>query len=213
MAAREGNRIEYAARRADGTARRTLSCAVWLVAAMLAVSSIRPALAQTGAVQTDPLPLTLPEIDDAAGEEAASGPEVARLKDALQEMNTQNPVVARVDGHDIRWADVVASAADLPPRYRDRIETVFPALLDRLVDLRLLADAAREQGLRDDPVVLKRMASYEDLMLSSVLLERSFEEEITVTGSLSMTCSTVPAAMKCDRIAGIQGDYLLKGIN
>ncbi|MEQ8402456.1 MAG: peptidylprolyl isomerase [Roseitalea porphyridii] len=94
-------------------------------------------------------------------------------------MNTQNPVVARVDGHEIRWAEVVESAGDLPLRYREQIETVFPALLDRLVDLRLLANAARGQGLRDDPVVRERIARYEDRVLSGVLLERYLDNKVT----------------------------------
>src|SRR3546814_13314121 len=64
------------------------------------------------------------------------------------------------------------STNDLPDRYREQIESMFPALLDRLVDLRLLADAARAEGLAEDSEVRQRIAAFEDRVLSSALLER-----------------------------------------
>jgi peptidyl-prolyl cis-trans isomerase C len=161
-----------------------------LLPALLAGAAAQPLQAQEGG---DPLPLTLPETPG-----GASGAEVARLKDALKEMNTHNPVVARVNGHAIRWAEVVASAQDLPPRYRDQIESVFPALLDRLVDLRLLADAARAEGLRDDPAVRERLASFEDRVLSSVLLERYLNEKVS-TADLRARYDALVAARRGDR--------------
>lgn len=177
MAARDIQRTICGTRGAQTAARRGICRAVWLAACLAAGLSVQ-AVAQTTA-QPDPLPLALPDIDGQTDSAPARGPEIARLKDALKQMDAQNPVVARVDGHEIRWAEVVASAGDLPPRYRDQIESVFPALLDRLVDLRLLADAARKQGLADDPVVRQRMARYEDRVLSGVLLERYLADKVT----------------------------------
>jgi peptidyl-prolyl cis-trans isomerase C len=113
-------------------------------------------------------------------------------------MGTQNPVVARVNGHEIRWVEVVNSADDLPQRYREQLESVFPALLDRLVDLRLLADAAREEGLEDDPLVLQRMAAYEDRVLSGVLLERYLAEAVT-TAALRERYDFMVAARRADQ--------------
>ncbi len=196
MAASDIHRTISAARGAKTAARRGLARAFWLAAACLAAGPAAPAAAQT-AVQQDPLPLALPEIEAQPGSGAAPGPEVARLKDALKQMDAQNPVVARVDGHEIRWAEVVASAGDLPPRYRDQIESVFPALLDRLVDLRLLAEAARAQGLADDPVVRERMARYEDRVLSGVLLERYLADKIT-TATLRARYDALVARRRAD---------------
>lgn len=178
MTARQSNRIVCAARGSDRTACWPAFCAIGLAFVVLTLTHSPPALAQASGGETGTL-LPLPEIQTRGAEEGAAGPEIARLKDALQQMNTQNPVVARVDGHEIRWAEVVESAGDLPLRYREQIETVFPALLDRLVDLRLLANAARGQGLRDDPVVRERIARYEDRVLSGVLLERYLDNKVT----------------------------------
>lgn len=170
-----------------------------LLAVPLLCAGPQPVLAQNG---EGPLPLTLPEPatpeegNRTAGQGSAA--EVVHLKDALKQMDAQNPVVARVNGHEIRWAEVVASAQDLPPRYRDQIESVFPALLDRLVDLRLLADAARAEGLRDDPVVRHRLESYEDRVLSGVLLERHLAEAVT-TADLRARYDALVAARRSDR--------------
>src|SRR3546814_7482107 len=104
-------------------------------------------------------------------------------------MTAENPVVARVNGHDIRWAEVVASADDLPERYRTQIESVFPALLDRLVDLRLLADAARAGGLENDARLRQRIVAFEDRVLSSALLERHLAETVTDRKSTRLNSS------------------------
>ncbi len=143
---------------------------LWLSAAA-ALTARQAAAQQAPAEGAATLPLELPD-----GE---ADPEIARLGEALQQMKTQNPVVARVDGHEIRWADVLTSADDLPERYRDQIESVFPALLDRLVDIRLLADAARDQGVAEEETVRRSLVSYEDKLLSGLLLERYLADEVT----------------------------------
>ena len=127
------------------------------------------------------LPLPLPAVTGSGeGETAApAASETGRLGDAFQQMKAQNPVVARVNGHEIRWAAVMESAGDLPARYRDQLESVFPALLDRLVDVRLLADEARGRGLQDDQSIREQVAAYEDRLLSNLLLERYLEDRIT----------------------------------
>lgn len=188
MAAREHNRI-------DGI-RRTLRGLCVLGLLLLPAA---PAAAQTagpdGPDKAVSEALPLPEAPAAP---AASGPEVARLKEAFEQMNAENPVVARVNGHEIRWAEVVSSADDLPARYREQIESVFPALLDRLVDLRLLADAARAEGLGEDAALRRRIAAYEDRLLSGALLERYLAENVT-TAALRERYDALVAARRGDR--------------
>jgi len=198
-------------RDADRVSRRAVSFGFLVLSALLALGLALPAGAQT---TVTPLPELLPQ-DQAAPQKAgqedgalpllseppasgAKGPDVAHLSDAIKQMNSQNPVVARVNGHDIYWMEVVESADDLPERYREQIETVFPALLDRLVNLRLLADAAREQGLRDDPDVQQLMESYEDRVLSSTLLERILSEKVTAA-ALRQRYDALVALRRSDR--------------
>src|SRR5690554_2108627 len=120
MALREHNGIACALRQARGAGRRARRRA-WrgLAAALLALALPALAAAEDAARdvtgQDSETPPLLPEAPAAA----PAGPEVARLKEAFEQMSVENPVVARVNGHPIRWAEVVASAGDLPPRYRD----------------------------------------------------------------------------------------------
>ena len=156
-------------------------CLFLLIFAAFSVPTARPLAAQTTSGTADTtLPLPLPEsageTRPAAGEAEAR---IARLGDALEQMKTQNPVVARVNGHEIRWAAVLASAEDLPARYHDQLESVFPALLDRLVDVRLLADAARAQGLQEDTALRQQVVAFEDRLLSNLLLERYLAAQVT----------------------------------
>src|SRR3546814_4563354 len=99
---------------------------------------------------------------------------------------------------EIRWAEVIASTNDLPERYREQIESMFPALLDRLVDLRLLADAARAEGLAEDSEVRQRIAAFEDRVLSSALLERHLAETVT-NAALRERYDALVAARRADR--------------
>ena len=51
--------------------------------------------------------------------------------------------MAIVNGTTIRRSDVIESAQSLPAEYQAQIEQIFPALIDRQVDLTLLADKGR----------------------------------------------------------------------
>ncbi len=92
---------------------------------------------------------------------------------------TPNPIVATVNGEEIRYQEVLESAKQLPPQYQQQIDRIFPALVDRMVDLELLADAAADAGLEDDPQVKERMAELRKEVVRNVFLERFVDEEVT----------------------------------
>ncbi len=90
-----------------------------------------------------------------------------------------NPVVAVVNGEEIRFQEVKESAKDLPPQYQKQFNRIFPALLDRVVDMRLLGAKAKDAGLAQDPEVKERVAEARKQIMSQVYLERKREERIT----------------------------------
>jgi len=140
--------------------------AVVLVVALAALPSGRPG---TWAQQSD----------DAAPGAAPNPPATERLGAALDEIGKENPLLARVNGKEIRWADIEKSAQSLPEDIRSQLEAIFPALLQRLIDVELLVWAAREDGLAEDPEVRRLVADYEDRLLSDTLIRRQAVDRVT----------------------------------
>src|SRR5690606_25622798 len=75
---------------------------------------------------------------------------------AQQEGMGEDPVVATVNGSEIRYSDVIRSAQDLPAQYQQNLMQVFPALVQRLVDMRLMEQQGREDGLEENERVQAR---------------------------------------------------------
>lgn len=90
-----------------------------------------------------------------------------------------NPVVAVVNGEEIRFAELMESARDLPPQYQRQLGQILPRLIDRLVDMKLAAQAAQEAGLGDDEEVQKRLEELKKGVMRDVYLQRKVDEYVT----------------------------------
>ncbi len=91
-----------------------------------------------------------------------------------------DPVVARVDGNEIRLSDVQEAIQGLPPEYRNMPpQTIFPALLDQLVDRKAVAVLARKEGLDKEPAVQRQMARAQEEALQSALFHRDIGPLVT----------------------------------
>ena len=115
-----------------------------------------------------------------SGGAAAEAPATERLGTALEDIARENPLLARVNGEEIRWTDIVESARGLPEQYRSQIEVIFPALLERLIDVRLIAWAGRQAGLAEDEAVRRQVAEFEDRLISETFIRREVAERITL---------------------------------
>ncbi len=115
----------------------------------------------------------------AAAEAPPASPATERLGTALKDIGRGNPLLARVNGREIRWADIEKSAQGLPEEIRAQLETIFPALLQRLIDVQLLVWAAREDGLAEDAEVRRLVSAYEDRVLSDTLIRRQVADRVT----------------------------------
>jgi peptidyl-prolyl cis-trans isomerase C len=88
-----------------------------------------------------------------------------------------DPVVARVNGAELHKSDVLAMQKTLPPQVQAMpIEQLYPALLDQLVNGKLIADAGRADKLDQDPEVKQRIARYEDRVIQEAYLSRFVEK-------------------------------------
>lgn len=129
------------------------SAAVAAIALLAAAAAATPALAQT-----------VPAAPANAG--------------AMPDPSTTT--VARVGDDKITLADLIAMRQDLPPQYRQMpLQVIYPALLERAIDGRLIANAARKADLLERADVKQRIRRAEDQVLSQVYLSESIAAEVT----------------------------------
>jgi peptidyl-prolyl cis-trans isomerase C len=88
-------------------------------------------------------------------------------------------VVAIIDGQPLRRADVIESASNLPAPYQQQMEQIFPALIERLIDLKLLAEEGRRRNLQDDAGVRAEVAKFEEQAIREALLDQFLKERVT----------------------------------
>ena len=92
----------------------------------------------------------------------------------------QDPIVATVAGDAIHLSEVIDTQSQLPQQYQSMpMEAMFPALVERLIDMRLVAQEARASGLADDPDVKRELAQIENQIISQVYLTRHIDAMIT----------------------------------
>jgi peptidyl-prolyl cis-trans isomerase C len=97
-------------------------------------------------------------------------------------LESNDPVVATVDGTPIRRSDVLAVQRTLPPQFQQLpIEVLFPAVVERLIDSKLISNAGRKDKLQDDPEVKKRLAGLEDRVIQEVYITRRVEAAVSDT--------------------------------
>ena len=98
---------------------------------------------------------------------------------AAQEPAAEDPVVATVNGDDVLRSEVLETAEQLPPQYRQQIDLIFPQLLQRTIDIRLIAAAAEAGGMGDDPEVKRRLEEIRRAVMREVYVEKQVAERIS----------------------------------
>jgi len=91
-----------------------------------------------------------------------------------------DPVVARIDKTEIRRSDLVAALTTMPPQVQQmQMSQIYPLLIDRMVDVKLIAAAGRAEGLAEDPQVKRRVADAEDRAIQEAYLDGKVKKQIT----------------------------------
>lgn len=111
---------------------------------------------------------------------AALLPALAGNSPALAQEEPADEVVATVDGTPIRYSDLAmadeemgAALAQLEPQIR------FQYLLGMLIDRRVVAMAAREKHVDDDPAVQRRQEYYGEKALRDVYWVQLMQDKVT----------------------------------
>lgn len=91
----------------------------------------------------------------------------------------EDPVVAVVNGAEIRRSDVANAQSMLPSRYREMaLGIVFSHLLNELITTELLAQEAREQGIEDNPAFQRKLALAKARLLEQAALDSRVGEKL-----------------------------------
>ena len=113
-----------------------------------------------------------------SGLSGLSGPALAQ-QGATTPAAEDNPIVARVDGQEIRQSDVATAYSRLPDNYKQApINVIFPQIVQQLVDGELLAVAGRADNLQDDPDVKRQMAEFEKVAIQQTYMNRLIQNGI-----------------------------------
>lgn len=92
----------------------------------------------------------------------------------------EDVVVAVVNGQKIMRSEVEMMAASLPPQYRQMpLQLIFPALLDQVINTKILATEGRKLNLQNDPEVKRRIAMIEDRLIQDAYEQKEIGKQIT----------------------------------
>ena len=91
-----------------------------------------------------------------------------------------DPIVAKVDGEEIRFSDLANAAQELPEELRGAPpQMLYPLLLDQMIAGRAVAAAARRAGLDNDEAVRARIRRAEEQELQQAYLSRALAGLVT----------------------------------
>lgn len=92
----------------------------------------------------------------------------------------KDPVVATVNGQQIRLSELEVAQQSLPQQYRNMpLQAVFPALLDRIIDSKLVVQDGKKTKLTDDAAFKKRLAFVEEQVLQDYWIQREIAKKVT----------------------------------
>ena len=133
----------------------------------LSVTALFPAMVLSVALSAFP----------ASAQQTGSTPETKPVEQAA--IDPATTVVATVDGAPIYLSEILAQIQQLPQQYQQApMEQIYPPMLDRAIDSRLIARAAREAGIQDRDDVKARVTQAESDIISEVYLTGKVKESL-----------------------------------
>ena len=128
----------------------------------------------------NPQPASPPPAAKPPTQAQPAPPSQQPAKPAQASPAAKDPVVAIVNGQQVRLSELEVAQQALPQQYRNMpLSAVFPALLDRIIDGKLVVADGRKNKIPDDPAFKKRMAYVEDQILQDFWLQREIAKRVT----------------------------------
>ncbi|MDH3738831.1 MAG: peptidylprolyl isomerase [Alphaproteobacteria bacterium] len=106
-----------------------------------------------------------------------TGPVGIQAQDAK---DGDDPVVARVNGHEILQSNVRAAFQRLPQQYQQiPMDVLLPQLIEQLVTNRLMEVAGRAMDLQNDEAVKTQLRDFEAAAIQQAYLQRKIDAQVT----------------------------------
>lgn len=113
-----------------------------------------------------------------------------------QAQDADDPVLATVDGHEIRRSEVVDAITQLPESVRRQFppSVLVPMIADQLVIAYLVSERGYAEGLHDTPEVQERLQEAERRIVRDLWLERAVDERLDESAVTALYEETLAAA-------------------
>jgi peptidyl-prolyl cis-trans isomerase C len=111
----------------------------------------------------------------------ASGPALAQSAAPAPAPSGGDPVVARVNGEALHRSDVIIAYQALSPETRQNftLAQAYPQVIDQLVSMIVISQAARKARVDADPVVKRRLTLADDQILQDAFFNSILQKEIS----------------------------------
>lgn len=144
-----------------------------VVAVVVVVAIAGFVMTKNGVAESDNSGVGLSDIAPASANASAGGEDAPMIK-------LGNPVVAKVNGEEIKRSDVFNFISGLPDQVRQMpIQTLFPLALEQVVNNRVINSKATGSDLTNDPEVEKLVDQAKGQIVRNVFVERQVTEAIT----------------------------------
>lgn len=149
--------------------------AVIAVVALVAIGGMF-AMTRNGVAESDngkAMSEIAPASADAPAGDKAEGKDAPMIK-------LGNPVVAKVNGEEIKRSDVFNFISGLPEQVRQMpIQTLFPLALEQVINNKIVTAKADGAKLSNDPEVTQLVDKAKDQIIRNVFIERQVDSGIT----------------------------------
>ena len=159
----------------------------WQDVARLALLSALVMSGSLGVALAANPPATSPGAAESAAAPAAAAPAMLPLPGDAQDeppaiplVGGRDPIVASIEGHQIVLSELGRAERGLPENLRHLpFDSIYPVLLDRMIDHEALVIMARHRGLEDNPIVKKRMQEAAERVLEGFILGAEAAPRVT----------------------------------
>ena len=111
---------------------------------------------------------------------AGMAPAIAQQGNSNAADAPENPIVAEVNGFEIRQSDVAIAFQRLPEQFRQApTGQVFVQIVQQLVDGQLIVKAGREDDLQNDPEVQAQVEEFTRVAIQQTYMNRLITEGLT----------------------------------